>query len=218
MSNPLPERPVRIFVGFQIDSAIRESVQRFKDEIHAFAPKARWQRPESLHVTLKFIGEKDATTVEAVKRELAGIRAPQFNVAFRGYGFFPTPQAARVFWIGIEAAAELNQLAATVDEATARLGISKETHAFRPHLTLARGTGTSASPRWRKQDRDNQNFVTLQQKVAALPSPDFGSMTVKQFVLYRSDISREGARYAPLADFALLPNAFASSEPPSATS
>ena len=218
MSNPFRYGQSAFLWDSEIDAAIRESVQRFKDEIHVFAPKARWQRPESLHVTLKFIGEKPPATVEEVKRELAAIRAPQFEVAFRGYGFFPSPQAARVFWIGIEAAPELSLLAATVDETTARLGLPRETHAFRPHLTLARGTGTSASPRWRKQDRDNQNFVTLQQKVTALPSPDFGSMTVKQFVLYRSDISREGARYTPLADFALLPTAPAISEPTSADS
>jgi 2'-5' RNA ligase len=213
-----PTRRIRIFVAIEIDAVIRERVQRFVESLRGFAPAARWVHPESLHVTLKFIGEQPPEMVEQVKRELAQIRATGLQLEFRGYGVFPSPQAARAFWIGIEAGPELAQLAATVDEATARLGLPKETHAFRPHLTLARGAGGSGSPRWRKQDRDNQNFHTLQEKLAAQPSPDFGSMRAEQFVLYRSDLSRDRAHYTPLARFALQPASASASEPPAAQS
>lgn len=161
MSASPPARLIRVFVAIAIDAAIRERVQRFVEGVSGFAPQARWVRPQSWHVTLKFIGEKVPETVEDIKRELAAIRAPQFPLAFRGYGVFPSAKAARVFWIGIEAGPELSQLATAVDDATARLGIPREDHPFRPHLTLARGAGGSGSPRWRKQDRDNQNFLTL---------------------------------------------------------
>src|SRR5271168_4978299 len=106
---------MRIFIALDIDDSIRERIQRFMEGVHGFAPDARWVRPESLHVTLKFIGEKSADAVDQIKQALSGIRAEPFDVTFRGYGFFPTPKSARVFWVGIESAAPLARLATTVD-------------------------------------------------------------------------------------------------------
>lgn len=194
---------MRIFVALDIDAAIRERIQRFMEGVHEFAPDARWVRAESLHVTLKFIGEKPAEAVEAIKQTLAGIRSASFEFTIRSYGFFPTPRSARVFWIGIEAGENLTKLEIAVDEATATLGIPKEDHPFSPHLTLARGGGRSGAPGWRKGDGPNKNFQLLQEKLAALPAPEFGTMAAREFFLYESQLLRGGARYTKIARFAL---------------
>src|ERR1700737_3932994 len=149
---------MRVFVGLDIDDAIRQRIRRFMEGVNGFAPDARWGRPESLHVTLKFIGEKPNEAVEDIKGALSAIRTEPIEVSFRGYGFFPTAKAARVFWIGIESGPQLFALARAVDEATSALGIPKEDHPFAPHLTLARGGGRSGTPRWRKDDTPNKNF------------------------------------------------------------
>ena len=129
---------MRIFVALDIDDAIRARLELFLDGVRGFAPEARWVRPESMHVTLKFIGKNPAEAVEEIKQALARIRAGAIEISFRGYGFFPTAKAPRVFWVGIEAGPQLAALAKSVDEATAALGVPKEEHAFSPHLTLAR--------------------------------------------------------------------------------
>ncbi len=195
---------MRIFVAFDIDDAIRQRIQRFMEGVSGFARDARWVRPESLHVTLKFIGEKPVETVEEIKRVLSNVRAESFEISFRGYGFFPTAKAARVFWVGIESGQQLSALAKNVDEATFALGVPKEDHAFTPHLTLARGGGRSGAPRWRKDDDANKNFQHLQDKLAALPTPDFGTMAAHEFFLYQSQLSRGGSRYTKTANFALV--------------
>jgi 2'-5' RNA ligase len=192
---------MRIFIALDIDDAIRRRIQRFMEGVSGFAPDARWVRPESLHVTLKFIGEKPAEIVEEIKRALSGIRAESIKVSFRGYGVFPTAKAARVFWVGIDAGAQLAALAKAVEEATFTLGIPKEDHPFAPHLTLARGGGRSGTPRWRKDDTPNKNFQRLQEKLAALPSPDFGTMAAHEFFLYQSQLLRGGSRYTKIASF-----------------
>src|SRR5579872_4672164 len=109
---------MRVFFALDIDDAIRQRIQRFMEGVSGFAPDARWVRPESLHITLKFIGEKPDDTVEEIKRVLSGIQAGSFEVSFRGYGFFPTTKAARVFWIGIESGPQLPALAKAIDDAT----------------------------------------------------------------------------------------------------
>jgi 2'-5' RNA ligase len=195
---------VRIFIAFDIDDAIRQRLQRFLEGVREFAPEARWVRPESLHVTLKFIGEKPAETVEQIQHALAAVESPRFEVNFRGYGFFPTAKAARVFWVGIESAPQLETLAKAVDETTAVLGIPREDHAFSPHLTLARRGGGSGAPRWHKGDAPNQSFQHLQEKLAALSPLEFGTMTAREFFLYQSQLVRGGSRYTKIAGFRLV--------------
>jgi RNA 2',3'-cyclic 3'-phosphodiesterase len=194
---------MRIFIALDIDDAIRQRIQRFIEGVIGFAPAARWVRPESLHVTLKFIGEKPNEVVEGIKHSLSGIRSESFEITFRGYGFFPTAKAARVFWVGIESEPQLASLAKAVDDSTSDIGIPKEDHFFAPHLTLARGGGRSGAPRWHKGDATNKNFQHLQEKLAALPTPDFGTMAAHEFFLYQSQLSAGGSRYTKIASFAL---------------
>lgn len=194
---------MRTFVALDIDDAIRERIQRFLEGVREFAPDARWVRPESLHITLKFIGEKPADKVEEIKQALAAVKAAPFHLTIRGHGFFPTSRSARVFWIGIDSGESLATLAKAVDEATATVGIAKEDHPFSPHLTLARGGGRSGAPGWRKGDASNKKFQLLQEKLSALPVPEFGSLTAREFFLYESQLLRGGARYTKIARFGL---------------
>jgi RNA 2',3'-cyclic 3'-phosphodiesterase len=194
---------MRVFVALDIEETIRQRIALFMDGVREFAPDARWVRAESLHVTLKFIGERSPEAVGRIKEVLSGIQAEGVELTFQGYGFFPTPKSARVFWIGIESGPQLASLATVVDEELRRLGISKEDHAFSPHLTLARGGGGSGAPRRQKSDRVNRSFQRLQEKLAALPSPEFGTMTCREFFLYQSQLSPSGSRYTKLERFAL---------------
>lgn len=194
---------MRIFVALDIADDIRERIARFMDGVRGFSPEARWVRPESLHVTLKFIGEKSPEVVEQIKRALETVKTGAVETRFCGYGFFPTAKTPRVFWAGIEAGTELASLAAAVDEKMSGLGMEKEEHAFSPHLTLARGVGRSGSPRRRQGKDSHGGFKQLQEKLAALPTPEFGSMTAREFFLYQSQLSPKGSRYTKLAGFAL---------------
>jgi len=193
---------MRVFIALDIDDAIRRRIHRFLEGVSGFAPDARWVRPESLHVTLKFIGEKPIETVEEIKRALSSIRAQPIEISFRGYGFFPTAKAARVFWVGIESGPALSSLATAVDETTFALGVPKEDHPFTPHLTLARG-GRSGAPGRRNEDSPNKNFQRLQEKLTALATPDFGTMSAHEFFLYQSQLSSGGSRYTKIGSFAL---------------
>ncbi|MGI9102426.1 MAG: RNA 2',3'-cyclic phosphodiesterase [Terriglobales bacterium] len=203
---------MRIFVGLDIDSEIRARMTRFLEGVRGFAPDVRWVKPESFHVTLKFIGEQKPEQVEQVKRELARVHVPPFDVSFRGHGFFPNPCSPRVFWLGIVAGddaqspgpadcARLGELAAAVDEAVARSGVPRETQPYRPHLTLARSG--SGSPRPKPADRPAPALRRVAEKLVGMPEPDFGTMTAREFYLYESKLGPGGAKYTKVARFPL---------------
>jgi 2'-5' RNA ligase len=194
---------VRLFIALDIDEEIHQRIGRFLDGVSGFAPDARWVRLESLHITLKFIGEQPSEMVSALQDRLKGVSVPRFEVTFAGFGFFPTPKSPRVFWIGIQAGPELQHLAAAIDDATAQLGIPKEDRAFSPHLTLARKSGASGAPRSQKGDGPNRVFQRLQEKLATMPVLEFGTMTAREFFLYQSQLSRSGSRYTKLHAFPL---------------
>ena len=194
---------MRLFIALDISDTIRERIARFVEGAQGFAPDVRWVKAESLHVTLKFIGEQPEPAVEPIRQALASITASAAEIHFRGYGFFPTAKSPRVFWIGMEAGQELPALAAVIDDKMAALGIPKEDRAFSPHLTLARGAGGSGAPRWRKGDGPNRTFQHLQEKLSALAAPEFGTMTAREFFVYQSQLSPKGSKYTKLAAFPL---------------
>jgi len=194
---------MRLFIALDIDDEIRQRVGRFLEGVSGFSPEARWVRLESMHITLKFIGEKPAEVMSSLQEKLQDVKVPAFQLTFAGTGFFPTPTSARVFWIGIQADSQLQRLAAAIDEVTVPLGIPREDRAFSPHLTLARKSGGSGSPRRQRNDRPNKAFQRLQEKLATMPSPEFGTMTAREFFLYQSQLSRSGSRYTKLHRFKL---------------
>ena len=194
---------MRLFIALDIDEEIRQRIRRFLEGVRGFAPDARWLKPESLHITLKFIGEQPEGSLDALERALTQLSGSPFELSFRGYGFFPTPKSARVFWIGIQSEPQLSTLAGVIDNATATLGISKEDRPFSPHLTLARRGGGSGSPRSQEGDSPNKVFQRLSEKLAAMMSLEFGTMTAREFFLYQSQLSRDGSRYTKLKRFPL---------------
>jgi 2'-5' RNA ligase len=193
---------MRIFVALDLEEEIRLRIQRFIEEMRSFAADARWANPASLHVTLKFIGEKPEPAVKEIEAAVGRIQGNPVQLSFRGYGFFPTPKAARVFWIGIESQ-DLSRLARNVDRVLAEIGIPPEERAYTPHLTLGRAGGGSGAPHRQRGDKANQRFARLQEKLANIPAPDFGTMTAREFFLYRSELGRGGSRYTKIARFSL---------------
>jgi len=194
---------MRVFIGIDLDPEVRARIARFLEGVESFAPEARWVRPESLHITLKFIGEQTPEQVEAISERLRGIEGSAFEIRSGGYGFFPTAKAPRVFWIGIHAGPQLAELAGSVDVAVAELGIPCEDRPFSPHLTLARAGGRSGSPKWRKGDGPNSTFAVVEKRLAAMGELDFGKMTAHEFILYQSQLSPKGSKYTKLERFPL---------------
>jgi 2'-5' RNA ligase len=182
---------MRVFIALDIADNVRRSISEYLERVRALAPDARWARPESLHVTLKFIGEASDARVQEIKNALSAVQAAPFSIKFQDVGFFPNPKTPRVFWIGMSAGEALSQLAAAVDAALFKLDIAAEEKAYRPHLTLARaGSGRGAQHQ-------------LQPLAPVEAPPQFGTMMAREFWLYRSEPQRGGSRYTKLERFGL---------------
>ena|SRR5215813_3150598 len=185
---------MRIFIALDIPAEIRERLNQYVERVKKFASDARWARIESLHVTLKFIGEVADAKVQEIQNALTQVKVQPFEVEFKDIGFFPNPRSARVFWAGVTASDALPHLAFAVEESIEKLGIPREKRAYHAHLTLARAPESSAS---------KYCFRLLQEKLGAEDPPHFGTMSAQEFFLYQSQIMRGGARYTKLHRFPL---------------
>lgn len=194
---------MRLFVALDIDDAIRGRVAQFIESIRQSAPKARWVKAESLHITLKFIGEQSEARANEIKHALHELRATVFEVRIRGCGFFPNQRAPGVFWIGVASDDKLPALALAIDHALLPLGIAEEEHAYTPHLTLARAKSSRSRRKDKQGNAASVGLGGLAPKLAGMTVPEFGSMTAREFFLYRSQTSPEGSVYTKVERFSL---------------
>lgn len=187
---------MRLFVALDIPEDVRSAIGECIANLRSAYRNARWVRVESLHVTLKFIGETSPEKAEGFKAALAAIPTRDvFSIGFRGLGFFPNERHPRVLWAGVEAGPEFTALAVGVETSLEALGIAREARAFSPHLTLARFD----SPR---------ELDALHSAVGGAASLEFGVTTAKGFHLYQSVLKPGGAEYTRLASFPFAGRAF----------
>jgi len=180
---------MRLFVALDLPEAVRRALAELIAQLKPKSRAARWVRPESMHVTLKFLGHTDGHKLDSIRAVLATIHSKRpVELHFRGIGFFPNERRPRVIWSGIEAARNLFELVAATEQALEPLGFARESRAFVPHLTLARlnsGPGV-------------ENLVAAAE---AMKSYDFGAAQETEFHLFESVLKRSGAEYKKLATF-----------------
>lgn len=183
---------MRVFIALDISENVRAALRDFISQLAKTTRGARWVRTEGMHLTLKFIGEARPETVEQIKSKLREVRsAAPVDMRFRGIGFFPNERRPRVLWVGIEASANLAELAGEIEKRMEALDIPRESRPFVPHLTLARF------------ERE-KGTADLFKGVGQLGPPEFGSARASEFHLYQSVLKRSGAEYTRLESFHFL--------------
>lgn len=127
--------PGRVFAAVVPPPEVRAALVQRLDPLEI---PGRPVPPGNWHLTLRFIGEVEATGYERWLAELdESAWVPPFRVRLGGLDAFPRRAKATVLWVGAHSDS-LAGLAATVDEAAANAGLGNEERPFRPHLTISR--------------------------------------------------------------------------------
>lgn len=131
---------MRLFIAVNLPADERQRLSSLLARLAQIAPDVRWVPADSLHITLKFLGEVAADDVAALCAALhdAAAGVAPFRLELRDFGAFPSPSRPQVFWIGIHAASALMKLQERVERATEPLGYAREARGYMPHLTVGR--------------------------------------------------------------------------------
>jgi len=185
---------VRSFVAIELSEPARQALTALQGDLAAKLPQQsiRWIAPESLHVTLQFLGDvphqKIAAIIEALRNICADI--PRFSFDLVGLGMFPDSRRPRIVWVGVyEPQGTLVTLHRKVGEALSPLGFPPEERSFTPHLTIGRASrhATPADLRMAGEQITKQDIGLIE------------SVPVEHIVLMKSDLRPSGAVYTPQA-------------------
>jgi 2'-5' RNA ligase len=180
---------MRLFIALQLPNAVIAELAAVQERLRHAAQPVRWVEPQSIHLTLQFLGETPAEHVPALLAALHAIPPTALALQLGHLGAFPNLRASRVLWVGIAGdTTGLKELHAAVVRATAPLGFVAEARPFNPHLTLGR-VRPDASPAQRHQIGA---ALTAADQPAALHWTSTGP------VLYASSLTPQGAVYEVL--------------------
>jgi RNA 2',3'-cyclic 3'-phosphodiesterase len=181
---------IRTFIAVEIEAGTRQKVAALQRTLSQKADGIKWVAPESLHVTLVFLGEVDDRDLIGIHRILGKVAAVEspFLMSFQGLSAFPNPRRPKVLWSAAnEGHDELLRLHAALEAPLLDLGgYRQEERAFTPHLTLGR-TST------------DEESATVALEIPKHATWTSGQTSVEELVLYASELRRNGPEYTVLA-------------------
>jgi 2'-5' RNA ligase len=182
---------VRCFIAIELDREIKNSIEQYIVPLKRISPAVRWIKTESIHITLKFLGEIEQDLLDKVKLSLKPISEifHPFVVTILGCGAFPDQRRPRVIWLGIETKEknELLKLYEWIESRLESLGFKKERRKFSAHLTI----GRIKFPR-------NMESLFNYMDINPFPPKQF---LVKEIVLMQSILKSSGAEYKVIAEY-----------------
>jgi 2'-5' RNA ligase len=135
------------------------------------------------------VQDTDLNELEIILKNVAKGLQP-FTVTIKGISAFPSLERPRVIWIGVQnPTRELNAIYAGINRGLKETGlkIKRDEKGYTPHLTIGRVKG--------KYDKRIINEIQDKRDI------EFGTFQVKNVILYRSILRREGPIYKSLKIF-----------------
>ena len=183
---------IRSFIAIELPDELRLKLGQLKARLKSGEqPWVKWVDPNSIHLTLKFLGNISADRTEEITEmmEEAARGISPFHLDIKELGVFPNLKRAQVAWVGVSGEVDkLKQLQQRLESNLEHLGSTPESRAFTPHLTLAR-LRNQASP------DERQRFGQL----IANTRFEAGAIKVDAISLIRSQLTRGGAIYSRIS-------------------
>ena len=189
---------IRAFIAIPLPGPLLEKLAALQRKLERRVPdrSVRWVRAESIHLTLKFLGDTSTEKLPDIEQALEAVarHAPTCSFTVGELGCFPNPRRPRVVWVGVqEPTGRLAALQEAIEEVLAPLGYPPEGRGFTPHLTLGR-----AHRRASRSDAAQVGEIVAGTTVGTL-----AEAPANRFELIRSVLKSSGAEYTTLAEFLL---------------
>lgn len=175
---------VRAFVALPLPDAALRNIAGLQQELAAALPGMRWVKPETIHLTLAFLGDIAEESLETLGSSMLSIGGlyPPVTATLSGVGAFPSCHRPRVVWLGLEDGDPLQRLHAALQEKLAALQLPSDERPFVPHLTLGRSRRPTPGA-----GRILESFATR----------SCGSARLDRLILYESQLRPQGALHLP---------------------
>ncbi len=179
-----------------------EALPGFRDRF----PGLRWVRPESIHLTMRFLGEIEeaaATDLEAPVAAVAREIEP-CPLSLGAPGSFGPPSAPRVFWLAVDTGREaLETWQPRLERAVLENGHAPDNKPWKSHVTLARNRGGRRDRGGAGEDASGSAW----REAASASELPGGSFSLTELTLMSSRLTPQGPIYSPVWKVKLGANA-----------
>jgi RNA 2',3'-cyclic 3'-phosphodiesterase len=197
LTDDLKAEQVRSFISIELPEETKLGLDQLQNALKGpLQSCAKWVNPESIHLTLKFLGNIELSQINSIAAAMQDTTRSfeGFRLQISGLGAFPNVTRVRVIWVGIQGDLEkLIKLQKLLDFNLAKLGYLPEKRAFVPHLTLAR-VRDYASPAER---------LALGELVSSIKNHSVFNIEINSLSLMRSQLTPKGAIYSKLRSIRL---------------
>ena len=179
---------IRTFIALELPPSLISLLAKVQEDLQSMGLRAKWVRPENIHLTLKFLGNINLADIDNIGGAMVDAvgEIETFNLVAEGIGVFPGIKRPRVIWVGLKGQVQLLfAMQRLLEDNLAALGYKKEKRPFKGHLTLGR---------FKQSVKPNTIRRVLQ---------EFGNLTIEEFtarrvIFYKSDLKPTGAVYSQL--------------------
>jgi len=132
---------IRTFIAVELTPQVKNSLGGLQQILKRTGADVKWVKPENIHLTLKFLGETRVEDLDKINKVMDKIAKDfnRFEVSLSDLDAFPSENAPRVIWVGLDDRNNLcSKIAERLEEEMQYFGFKKESRRFKPHLTLGR--------------------------------------------------------------------------------
>ena len=130
---------IRLFTALLIPDEIKQKIYTACRSVVDNYKQFNWEKPDNIHLTLKFIGEIPEDLVNPIKNELSfSENYHHFNCSISRFGFFFRNGEPKILWVGLNTDERIHKLVEELNRRLAILKVPNERRKFKPHITVLR--------------------------------------------------------------------------------
>jgi 2'-5' RNA ligase len=183
----------RLFVALDLPEEIRAGIVAWGRRELA-DPALRVVPPDSLHVTLAFLGYMPEKEIVSLGEIVKGLKIAAPEIRLGNPVAKPSSRRARLFALPAESPAAVELQAELEEKLVAGRLYKPEKRPFWPHVTVAR-----VKPEGKGSKRPRR----VEELPGGLPKDLLQAAVCRRVTLYRSELKPSGAEYRPLAQVKL---------------
>ncbi len=130
---------MRLFTAILFDKGVSDEILTRTEKLSQLC-RGRFIPPQSMHITLSFIGETER--VKEIMDAMDALRAPCFDYTIRGLGRFKRSDGD-ILWAGIDGSTAMKTTQRLLADELMSRGFCPEERQFKPHITLVRRAAIS---------------------------------------------------------------------------
>lgn len=183
----------RLFVALDLPDSVRAGIVAWGQRELA-DPALRPVAPESLHITLAFLGWLPEKEIPRLGEIVKSGREPAPAIALGDPVPRPERGRPRLFALPVESPGAVELQARLRGQLVEARLYEPEKRPFWPHVTVARV---------RREERGSKRPALVSKLPEALPQALLQPAVCRRLTLYRSELQPRGAQYTPLAQVEL---------------